>query len=131
MANGGSGGSAVATLRYTIAVKIFGIAVGLLVLMGAAAGLSLHMTRTVDAQLVVVDTNYFPAYSTLAQANIHTLEEAAIVRRLILAFEESPRDDKEIANLRERVAAAGKASDDDLATARRNINAQIEDDLDF
>jgi len=43
--------------RYTIAVKIFGIAVGLLVLMGAAALLSLQMTRTVDAQLVVVDNN--------------------------------------------------------------------------
>ena len=37
-------------IRMTIGVKIFGIAVGLLVLMGAVAWINLHMTRTVDAQ---------------------------------------------------------------------------------
>jgi adenylate cyclase len=119
------------SLRYTIAVKIFGIAVSLLVLMGAASLLSLHMTRTVDAQLVVVDTNYFPAFSTLAQANIYSLEESAYIRRLMLAFAETPRDEPKIADLRKRIAAAAIGSDDGLAAARQIINSQISDRLGF
>lgn len=120
-----------AGLRYTIAVKIFGIAVGLLVLMGAAAGLSLHMTRTVDAQLVVIDNNYFPAYATLAQANVYSLEESAFIRRLMLVFQRTPRDDAEIAELRRRITDSAKKSDENLAASRRTINKQIDDKLDF
>jgi class 3 adenylate cyclase len=119
------------TMRLTIALKIFGIAVGLLVLMGAAALLSLRMTHTVDSQLVILDQNYFPAYVSLADANIRSVEESAFIRRLIIAYLESPRDDSKIADLQKRAAAAGKASDDDLAEARRHINEQIADPLDF
>ncbi len=114
-----------------IGFKIFSIAVGLLVLMGAAALLSLHMTRTVDDQLQILDHNYYPAYVSLAHANIHTVEESAFIRRLILALDESPRDEAKIADLRERVKNAGSASDDDLTEARRHINEQIGDPLDF
>ena len=110
-----------------IGFKIFSIAVGLLVLMGAAALLSLHMTRTVDDQLQILDQNYYPAYVSLAHANIHTVEESAFIRRLILALDESPRDEAKIADLRERVKNAGSASDDDLTEARRHINEQIGD----
>ena len=118
-------------MRVTIAVKIFGIAVGLLMLMGAAALLSLRMTRTVDNQLGIVDQNYFPAYVSLAQANIRSVEESAFIRRLIIALLESPRDDAKVADVRQRAGAAGKASDEHLAQARKQINNQIADPLDF
>lgn len=49
-------------MRFPIGLKIFGIAVGLLILMGAVALLSMQMMRTVDAQLAIIDQNYFPAY---------------------------------------------------------------------
>ena len=62
-------------MRVTIGVKIFGIAVGLLILMAVVALLSMRMTRTVDDQLVIIDHNYFPAYFALAQANISSVEE--------------------------------------------------------
>src|SRR5215468_5318480 len=75
-------------MRITIGSKIFGIAVGLLVLMAAVALLSMRMTRTVDDQLVIIDKNYFPAYVALAQANIHSVEESAYVRRLLLVIAE-------------------------------------------
>ena len=55
-------------MRITIGIKIFGIAVGLLILMAVVALLSMRMTRTVDDQLVILDHNYFPAYVALAQA---------------------------------------------------------------
>jgi class 3 adenylate cyclase len=119
------------SMRLTIAVKIFGIAVGLLVLMGAAALLSLRMTRTVDNQLVIVDQNYFPSYVRLAQANIRSVEESAFIRRLVIALMESPRDDAKVADLRQRAAAAGKDSDEHLVQARKHINQQIADPIDF
>jgi adenylate cyclase len=120
-----------AALRSSIALKIFGIAIGLLVLMGLAALLSLQMTRTVDGQLAIVDENYFPAYAELAQANIRSVEESAFIRRLVIARLESPGDEARFADLRERVAAAAKASDEYLAQARQLINRQIADPLDF
>src|SRR5438067_2759596 len=90
-----------------------------------------RMTQTVDSQLDIIDENYFPAYVSLAQANIRSVEQSAFIRRLLLRPMESPRDEGRIADLRERAAAAGKASDDTLAQAREHINAQIADPLDF
>jgi class 3 adenylate cyclase len=118
-------------MRVRIGLKIFAIAFGLLILMGAAALLSLRMTRTVDDQLRILGGNYYPAYVSMAHANIHSIEESALIRRLVLALDETPRDEAKVADLRARVAAAGKASDDDLVEARRHINEQIADPLDF
>src|SRR5205807_1947381 len=75
-------------MRFTIGLKIFGIAAGLLILMTAVALLSARMSRIVDDQLLIIDQNYFPAYVALAQANIRSVEESAYVRRLLLAMAE-------------------------------------------
>src|SRR5947207_2744943 len=118
-------------MRITIGIKIFGIAVGLLILMGVVALLSMRMTRTVDDKLVIIDRNYFPAYVALAQANIRSVEESGYLRRLLLAITEPTEDAAKIDELRQRVASAGKASDELISTARRHINDQIADPLDF
>src|SRR5215469_702282 len=120
-----------AVLRITIGVKIFGIAVGLLILMAVVALLSMRMTRTVDGQLVIIDHNYFPAYDALAQANIRSVEESAYARRLLLAVAAQPDIAARLNDLRERIAAAGKATDEQIDAARRHINEQIADPLDF
>ena len=117
-------------MRLPIGLKIFGIAVGLLILMAAAALLSMRMIRTVDGQLAIIDQNYFPAYVALAQANIRSVEESAFVRRLLLAIER--RDDAaKLDDLRRQVASTGKTSDERIADARQYINQQIADPLDF
>ncbi len=118
-------------MRFPIGLKIFGIAVGLLILMAAAALLSLRMTRTVDSQLAIIDQNYFPAYVALAQANIRSVEESAYVRRLLLAIAESGDNAAKLDQLRQQVATTGKTSDERIADARRYINRQIADPLDF
>src|SRR5712675_1436990 len=118
-------------MRVTIGIKIFGIAVGLLILMAVVALLSMRMTRTVDDQLVIIDQNYFPAYVALAQANIRSVEESAYARRLLLAIAERPDNPAKVDDLRQRIATAGKASDEQIAAARRHINEQIADSLDF
>src|SRR5437763_9126922 len=120
-----------AALRASIGLKIFGIAIGLLILMGVVALLSLRMTRMVDDQLAIVDTNYFPAYVSLAQANIRSVEESAFIRRVVIAHMQTPRDDAKIADLKQRAEAAAKTSDDALVEARQHINNQIADPLDF
>ena len=91
-------------MRVTIGIKIFGTAVGLLILMAVVALLSMRMTRTVDDQLVILDHNYFPGYVALAQANIHSVEESAYVRRLLLATAERPDNPLPPVGQRHRVA---------------------------
>jgi adenylate cyclase len=118
-------------MRITIGIKIFGIAVGLLILMAVVALLSMRMTRTVDDQLVIIDHNYFPAYVALAQANIRSVEESAYVRRLLLATAERPDNPAKVEDLRQWIANAGKAGDEEIAAARQHINEQIADPLDF
>src|SRR5262245_55959241 len=118
-------------MRLSIGLKIFSIAVALLILMTIVALLGMRMTRTVDSQLGIVDQNYFPAYVALAQANIRSVEESAFVRRLILAVTEPAGNEAKVDDLRQRVANAAKASDEEIANARRRINEQIADPLDF
>src|ERR1700757_4965413 len=109
-------------MRITIGIKIFRIAVGLLILMAAVALLSMRMTRTVDDQLVIIDKNYLPGFVALAQAHIRSVEESAYVRRLLLAIAAQPQDPAKLDDLRQRVASAGKASDEEIAAARQHIN---------
>jgi class 3 adenylate cyclase len=119
-------------MRSTIGAKIFSIAVALLILMGAAALLSLRMARTLDAQLVVIDQNYFPSFVSLAEANIDTLQEASLFRRLLLALD--PREaaaPQQVAELQQRIDKAGRESDESLVAARKSINEQITDWLNF
>ena len=118
-------------MHLTIGIKIFGIAVGLLILMAVVALLSMRMTRTVDDQLVIVDHNYFPAYVALADANIRSVEESAFVRRQLLALAEPTNNAPKVEDLHQRIATAGKASDEEVAAARQHINEQIADPLDF
>jgi class 3 adenylate cyclase len=118
-------------MRLSIGLKVFGIAVALLILMAAVALLSMRMTRTVDGELVIIDRNYFPAYVALAEANIRSIEESAYIRRLILATAERPADPVKLDDLQQKAATAAKASDDEIAEVRRHINEQIADPLDF
>ena len=81
--------------------------------------------------LFIIDLNYFPAYVSLAQANIRSVEESAYVRRLLMAITELPDNAPKLNELRQRIANASKASDEQIAAARQHINEQIGDRLNF
>src|ERR1700732_2739485 len=98
-------------MRFPIGLKIFAIAVGLLILMAAPALLNMRMTRTGDSQLTIIDQNYFPAHVALAQANIRSVEESAYVRRLLLAIADPGDNAAKLDQLRQQVATTGKTSD--------------------
>ena len=112
-------------MRFNIAFKIFSIAIGLLLLMVIAALIGVRMTHTVDDLLGELIQDYFPAYATLAQANTRNAQESAYIRRLMLAFDEDPRDETKIAELYRRVTDAAAESDSGIAEARRLLNRQI------
>jgi adenylate cyclase len=112
-------------MRFTIAFKIFSIAVGLLSLVVIAALIGLRMTRTVDDQLGELVRYNFPAYATLARATTRNAQESAYIRRLMLAFDENPRDDAKIAELHHRVTDAAADSDFGIAETRRLLNRHL------
>src|SRR5207244_13544619 len=75
--------------------------------------------------------NALPGHVALAQANIRSVEESGYVGRLLLALGEESDDAAKVSGLRQRVVSTGKASDEQIANARRHINEQIADPLDF
>ena len=81
--------------------------------------------------LFIIDLNYFPAYVSLAQANIRSVEESAYVRRLLLAITRLPDNAPKLNELRQRIANASKASDEQIAAARQHINEQVGNRFNF
>jgi adenylate cyclase len=113
--------------RQTIRRKIVGIALGLIVLMMVTSALSMLMSRTVGHLLDELTNRYIPAYSHLARANLHSLERALALRRMVIARMQAPPDDEAYAaRLKEF-----QARDDDVKreadAARQLINAIIDD----
>jgi adenylate cyclase len=77
-----------------------------------------------------LDHNYFPAYVALAQANIRSVEESAYAA-ICSWLPPSGRTIRRKLTTWQRIANAGKASDEQIAAARQHINEQIADPLDF
>jgi adenylate cyclase len=71
--------------RTSIRRKIFGIAMGLVVLMVATSVLSMVMASKVGHLLDELNNKYIPAYGHLARANIRSLERSLVLRRMAMA----------------------------------------------
>ena len=71
-------------IRLSIRRKIIGIAVILIVLMTITALLSMALMLQVAGRLDDLTQSYVPAYAALAQANIHSLERAVALRRMVI-----------------------------------------------
>src|SRR5215831_4117818 len=72
-------------IRNSIGFKLFGVVVVLLLLMAAAAGISMQQAQNVDALLDSTIDGYVPAYTSLARANVRSLEQALLLRRIVIA----------------------------------------------
>jgi len=118
--------------RINISAKIFGIAVGLMLIMALAATFTARMSSVVSNQLRILDDHYMPAYVALGEVDAAAGDEAGWVRRLFI-------DDLEgqsgIAQDKPRIKAGivheGESLDQALATARELINKQIADPSGF
>jgi class 3 adenylate cyclase len=123
--NGTDAGRNGAMIRLSIRRKIMGIALVLIALMAITALLSVALVFQVSARLEDLTQSYVPAYSALARANIHSLERALTLRRMIIEKMESPADGAALAALRKTFDAAGDAVEKETRTARSLIEAMI------
>ena len=113
-------------IRVSIKRKIIAIALILIVLMTAAALLSMALVVQVSARLEDLTQSYVPAYAALARANIHSLTRGVMLRRLVIEKDQSPVDAAQVAALTKNFRAEGDAVDTELKSARQLIDGLIE-----
>jgi class 3 adenylate cyclase len=112
-------------IRLSIRRKIIGIALILIVLMTIAASLSMALIVQVAGRLDDLTQSYVPAYAALAQANIHSLERAVALRRMVIEKLQSPPDEARFAAAQKSFEASGQTVDRETKTARALIDALI------
>lgn len=113
-------------IRLSIKRKIIGIAVILIVLMAVTAFLSMGLVVQVGGRLDDLTQSYAPAYGALARANIHSLERAMLLRRMVIEKIEAEPGGEPLATLRGRYDASSAAFDEEMHTARDLIDGLIE-----
>jgi class 3 adenylate cyclase len=116
-----------AMLRPTIRKRILGIALGLIFLMAITSALSTVMTRKIAHQLDEFSGKYVEAYGHLARMNIHSLEQALALRRIVIGRMQSPPDMAFSADQRKIYEAKGQEIEQEAQAARALINAIIDD----
>jgi class 3 adenylate cyclase len=114
-------------LRPTIRKRILGIALGLIFLMVVISALSTVMTRKIAHQLDELATEYVEAYGHLARMNVHSLEQAVVVRRMVIAKIQTPPDEAAFASQQTVYNAKGREIDEEAQAARALITAIIDD----
>lgn len=114
-------------LRPTIRKRILGIALALIFLMVVTSALSTVMTRKIAHQLDELTTKYVEAYGHLARMNVHSLEQAVVVRRMVSAKIQTPPDEAAFADQQAVYDAKGREIDEQAQAARALIIAIIDD----
>jgi adenylate cyclase len=94
--------------------------------MGGVAIYSTRLARDVVAQLNFVTEDYLPGYGNVARAEIRTTEQALALRRLIIVYLEAPEDRQRIDALQATFLEKGRATDMEVAEARRRIAHQLQ-----
>ena len=113
--------------NQSIRRKIVGIALGLIVLMLVTSILSMVMSSQVGVLLDELTDRYIPAYSHLARANIRSLERALALRRMVMTRMESPSDEEAYAARLHDFNALDRKFEEEAETARKLVNAIIDD----
>ncbi len=112
-------------MKMSIARKILATAMGLVALMALASSLSFYMANEVGSRIDRLTSDYIPAYSNLARANVRSLEQALALRRLLIAAGVSPMDEQTVATDRTMFDKKGMEFAEELQAARTVINAEI------
>jgi len=114
-------------VRQSIKRRIVAIAVGLIVLMVATSVLSIVMDRRVGHLLDELTARYIPANAHLTRINILSLERALALRRMVIAKMQDPPDEIGFKTRKELYDTKNAEVDREVQSARKLINAIIED----
>jgi adenylate cyclase len=112
-------------LRLSIGLKIFTVALVVLVLMCMVTVLTVYMAASVNRELKVLGHGYIESYAALARVNIRSLERSFYIRRLYINARDGQgrTTDTELQRLAEEAdASAGK----EMADARRFVRQELE-----
>jgi class 3 adenylate cyclase len=112
-------------IRLSIKRKIIGIALILIVLMTITALISLALVMQVSGRLEELTQSYVPAYAALARANVHSLERAVALRRMVIEKIQSPPDQARYADAHKRFEESGATVDRETKAARGLLDALI------
>ena len=112
-------------ISLSIKRKIIGIALVLIVLMTITALLSVALVVQVSDRLEDLTQSYVPAYGDLARANIHTLEHALALRRMVIEKMQSPPDNQRFAEARNSFEKSAKEVVRETQAARERLDALI------
>jgi hypothetical protein len=112
-------------IRLSIKRKIIGIALILIALMTVTALISLALVMQVSGRLEELTQSYAPAYAALARANVHSLERAVALRRMVIEKIQSPPDEARYADARKRFEESGATVERELKAARNLLDALI------
>jgi class 3 adenylate cyclase len=118
-------------MRISVGIKVFGVVVLLMVLVGAVAWINARSAREVQALIENVHDTYVPAYGSLARTNLRSVEEGLYARRLIIQRLEAPEDKATLGRLEKAATEKGQQADFELAAARRLIEQEIADPASF
>jgi adenylate cyclase len=113
------------TIRFAIGLKIFAVALALLVLMSVTTLLMVRMARDVGNELDFLASTYLPAYAAIARTNVRSMERALVLRRLVIASIETPNASAPLRTLREQFAELGREADAELALARAKLAERL------
>jgi adenylate cyclase len=112
-------------ISLSIKRKIIGIALVLIVLMTITALLSVALVVQVSDRLEDLTQSYVPAYGDLARANIHTLEHALALRRMVIEKMQSPPDNQRFAEARNSFEKSAKEVVRETQAARERLDTLI------
>jgi len=113
--------------RQSIRRKIVGIALGLIILMVITSILSMVMAGRVGHLLDELTNRYIPAYGDLARADVRSLERALALRRMVIAKMQEPPDEEAYATQLRLFQEKEPQVEQEATTARKLINAIIDD----
>jgi class 3 adenylate cyclase len=113
--------------RTSIKQKIVGIAAGLIVLAVITSALSIVLASRIAHLLDELNNRYIPAYDNLAKVNVQSLERGIALRRMVIAKMQTPPDDAGYAAALKKFEDMDAAIANEAATARKLINAIIDD----
>lgn len=114
-------------MKIGVALKIGGVVILLLVLVGSVSWVNARSARRVQSLIEDVHEIYVPAYGALARTNLRLMEEGLFERRLLLARQMAPDDLASVTAFRQSIAEKSQQTDSELHDARRLVTAAIND----
>lgn len=103
------------SMRVSIAVKIFSIALTLLILLAVAAAFSTRNVARVSAEVEAIGVYFTPLAQLASRAQIKQLQQARVLERVLRRHAEVARADNSVADGESELAQLGREIDDELA----------------